>query len=258
MVNKLNLRIIKQRAKEYAKDIGLPIFGVASPEPLSHLRVLLEKRKREGLESPFEKRWQTEVRCRPDFLLSSVKSIICVGLPYYPSSAGEVQPLWGISRHAWGRDYHLVLKEKLELLGDFLRSLTGAGFEYKTVVDSVPLVERALAHRAGLGWYGKNNLLINPYYGSWFVLGELLTNLELEPDAPLDKNCGSCEICLKACPTGALLAPYQLDARRCVSCLTQSKDDVPPGLREKVGRSVYGCDICQEVCPVNRSLTTDC
>jgi epoxyqueuosine reductase len=252
MIDEKELLIIKQRAKKFAEQIGLPIFGVASPEPLSNLCSLLEKRKLQGLESPFETKWDSEARCRPDLLLSSVRSIICVGMPYYASAAEEYSSWLGISRFARGKDYHLVLKKKLEDLALFLRSSTGSGFEYRTAVDAVPLVERALAHRAGLGWYGKNNLLINAQYGSWFVLGELLTNLQLEPDVPVDADCGDCELCLKACPTGALSGPYQLNSRRCVSCITQVKSDVPTDLREKLGRSVFGCDVCQEVCPRNR------
>ncbi|MGI6554247.1 MAG: tRNA epoxyqueuosine(34) reductase QueG [Bacillota bacterium] len=245
---------VKERTRHYAEKIGLPLLGIASPEPLFHLYKLLEERKRDGLDSPFEKRWKPESRCRPDLLLPSVRSIICVGMPYYSQSIDNVPSLWGVSRFARGRDYHMVLKEKLELLAEFLGDLTGPGFEYRAAVDSVPLVERALAHRAGLGWYGKNNLLINPDYGSWFVIGELLTNIPLEPDAGPEENCGDCELCLKACPTGALVEPYKIDAKKCLSCLTQVKEPVPAGLREKFGGSIFGCDICQEVCPKNRQL----
>lgn len=254
MDNEKDLAIIKRRLRGYAKELGLPIFGVASPEPIGSLVELLARRRQQGLESHFEKRWNPEARCRPDNILASVKSIICVGMPYY-STPGETSSLWGIARFARGRDYHIVLKDKLELLAVFLGSLTGPDFEYRTAVDSVPLVERALAYRAGLGWYGKNNLLINPDYGSWFVLGELFTNVSLEPDAPLDAHCGSCELCLKACPTGALIAPYQLDSRKCVSCITQKKGEVPVPLREKVSQTLLGCDVCQEVCPRNKAAS---
>lgn len=245
---------LKSRIKQYAKKIGLPIFGVTSPEPLLHLKSLLEKRRNEGFESPFEKNWGIEARCRPSLLLPSVKSIICVGMPYHSTSADSVRPLWGVSRFAWGIDYHIELKDKLEVLAVFLRSATGPGFKYSAVVDSVPLVERALAHRAGLGWYGKNNLLINPEYGSLFVIGELLTNVPLEPDSSLEADCGECNLCLDACPTGALFNPYELNANKCISCLTQVKNTVPVNLRELTGKAVFGCDLCQEVCPRNMQM----
>ena len=187
-------------------------------------------------------------------MLPSVKSVICVGMPYYSHSFDGLMPLWGISRFARGIDYHVVLKEKLELLASFLVSYIGSRFEYRIAVDSVPLVERALAHRAGLGWYGKNNWLINPNYGSWFVIGELLTNVPLQPDSSLERDCGDCDLCLRACPTGALEEPYTINTNKCLSCLTQIKKSVPVGYRNKFRRSIFGCDICQEVCPVNRQL----
>lgn len=245
-----NITEIRKNVKRHAQEIGLPIFGVASPEPLNHLFNLLHTRKERGLESPFESKWKTEERCRPDLLLPSVKSIICVGMPYpdYDASC----PLWGISRFAWGRDYHSVLKDKLGTLAVFLRDQIGDGLEYVATVDSVPLPERALAYRAGLGWYGKNNLLINSRYGSWFFLGELLTNIPFEPDTSEEGSCGDCDLCLQACPTGALTGPYQLDAGKCISCLTQVKKTVPLDLREKVGMWIFGCDICQKICPYNR------
>ena len=245
----------KNDVRDYAEEIGLPIFGVAAPDPLLHLEELLKKRKQEGLESPFEKRWQPDERCRPESVLPSVKSIICVGMPYYPFPTKTYPALWGIARFAWGEDYHILLKNKLELLAAFLVARCGPGVEYAATVDAVPLVERALAYRAGLGWYGKNNLLINPKYGSWFVLGELLTNIPLEPDTSIEGDCGACILCLEACPTNALAGPYELDSSRCISCLTQIKSPVPAKLREKVGKAMYGCDICQEVCPRNRQLS---
>lgn len=258
MFSKTKLIDLKQDLKEYANLLGLPIFGISSPEPLLNLEDVLERRRDEGLESHFERKWQPKERCWPETILPSVKSIVCVGMPYYPIDPGsyrlpEASPIpWGIARFARGQDYHYVLKEKLELLADYLRSATNCEFEYVAGVDSIPLVERAFAYRAGLGWYGKNNLLINPRYGSWFVLGELLTNIPFAPDGPLESNCGSCEMCVKACPTAALISPHSLDTRKCISCLTQSKQNVPVELLDKVSLSVFGCDICQEVCPWNQ------
>lgn len=261
MFSKTKLIDLKQYLREYANFLGLPMFGIASPEPLLNLEEVLERRRDEGLESPFERKWQPKVRCRPDTILPSVRSIVCVGMPYFPTAPGsfslpEASPIpWGIARFARGQDYHYVLKDKLELLADYLRSATNLEFEYVAGVDSIPLVERAFAYRAGLGWYGKNNLLINPQYGSWFVLGELLTNIPFDPDEPLESNCGDCEMCVKACPTEALTSLHSLDTRKCISCLTQSKQNVPVELLDKIGLSVFGCDICQEVCPWNRIVS---
>jgi len=151
-----------------------------------------------------------------------------------------------------GRDYHFVMKDKLTKVGEFIKQLVGEDFKYRICVDSFPLAERALAYRAGVGWYGKNCLLYNPDYGSWFFLGELIINIPLEEDKPLDGNgCSGCEVCINACPTGALKEPYILDARKCISCMTQSPGFIPFNIREKLGYRVYGCDVCQEVCPQN-------
>jgi epoxyqueuosine reductase len=173
-----------------------------------------------------------------------------------PLSTSIVDPdRVAIARYAWGTDYHLVLKARLRALLAWMADRAGRGFEALTVVDDGPVQERVFAEQAGLGWIGKNTCLINPRLGSWLFLGEILTSLELEPDDPGVDQCGTCTRCLEACPTGALPAPYELDATRCLSYATiELRGDVPDDLRRAVGPQIFGCDICQDVCPWNRRV----
>jgi epoxyqueuosine reductase len=186
------------------------------------------------------------------------RSVVCVGLQYdtpHPYSTAARKDRGWISRYAWGDDYHDVMKAMLDRVVDGLRALGAeAGpFQARTYVDTGPIVERAYAAAAGLGAWGKNTCLLHPEHGSWFFLGEIVTDLALPADAPRPDMCGSCTACLEACPTGALPAPYVLDATRCISYLTiELKGAIPEVLREGVGRHVFGCDICQDVCPWNR------
>ena len=193
-------------------------------------------------------------------LLPSVRSVICVGLNYntaYPLSVDSPDPNRGwIARYAWGDDYHDVLRERLERLVQLLRAEVGKSLEAKIYVDTGPLLERAVAESAGLGWIAKNTCLINEGIGSWFFLGAILTNLELEPDFPAADRCGTCTKCLDACPTGALPEPHGLDATRCISYYTiEVKGSIPEPMRPQIGRHIFGCDICQDVCPWNRKAS---
>jgi len=246
---------VKEKIKNFAQEIGLPIFGITSPEPLKYLESFIARRKSIGLESPFEKKWSVERRCYPERCFSEAKSIICVGMPYQDDgewqAPGELRKC--LSRFVWGKDYHIVMKGKLEQLAGFIKNLAGENFKYISCVDSTPLVERALAYRAGIGWYGKNCLLYTPEYGSLFFLGELVTNLSIETDRLMTgKQCASCDLCIRSCPTGAIIEPFNLDAKKCISYLTQSSGFIPLELRPKIGAHVYGCDICQAVCPWNK------
>ncbi len=199
------------------------------------------------------------VRADPHNLLSSARSIVCVGKLYntpQPHSTTLTDPerAW-ISRYAWGDDYHLVVRRGLEQLASKLSSLVEC--EYKICVDTAPLLERSYAQDAGLGWIGKNTCLINQHAGSWFFLGELLVSLELEPDTPPAGHCGTCTRCIEACPTQAIVrqedSTYELDSRLCISYLTiELKGPIPEQHRAGMGRHVFGCDICQDVCPWNR------
>jgi epoxyqueuosine reductase len=183
------------------------------------------------------------------------RSVVSVALQYdtpHPYSTDAPKEGGWISRYAWGDDYHEVMKARLDRV--VLRLVDEAGpFRARTYVDTGPVVERAYAAEAGIGAWGKNTCLLHPEHGSWFFLAEIVTDLDLQPDAPRDDMCGSCTACLEACPTGALPAPYVLDATRCISYLTiEVKGAIPESRREDVGRHVFGCDICQDVCPWNR------
>ena len=191
-------------------------------------------------------------------LLPSVRSVICVGMNYntdHPLSIDCDDPTRGwIARYAWGDDYHEIMRHRMQSLVEELEGIAGPGLETKIYVDTGPLLERALAWAAGLGWIAKNTCLINEGLGSWFLLGEVLTNLDLDPGFPPPDRCGSCTSCLEACPTGAITEPYVLDATRCISYYTiEVKGAIPQPLRSQMGRHVFGCDICQDVCPWNRA-----
>src|SRR5262249_38471383 len=159
-----------------------------------------------------------------------------------------------ISCYAWGEDYHEVIRRRLDALAEYLRGLAPPGAQKPIVfVDTGRMVDRAVAQRSGLGWYGKNTNILTRGWGSWVFLAEVVSTLELEPDAPTGASCGRCEICLHACPTHAFVAPYVLDSRRCISYLTiEHRGSIPLELRPLLGTHIFGCDICQEVCPVNR------
>jgi epoxyqueuosine reductase len=195
---------------------------------------------------------RADLRSEPENLLPGVKSIISVGLLYngpepYSTAFSDPEKAW-ISRYAWGDDYHQVLREKLNALAARLPDHT-----WRVCVDTAPLLERSLAREAGLGWIGKNTCLINQQSGSWFFLGELLTTLTIEPNSqPAPDRCGTCTRCIDACPTAAL-TPYELDANLCISYLTiELRSEIPTNKRTQIGAHIFGCDICQDVCPWNR------
>ncbi len=197
----------------------------------------------------------------PRKLLPEARSVICVGKLYHqplPLSVEFEEPDRGwIARYAWGRDYHDVIREGLENLAGMLETVSGGTFASRICVDTAPVLERALARRAGLGWIGKNGCLINQQQGSWFLLGELLTPLEVEHASPPPDRCGTCTRCIEACPTNAIVPAagpgYTVDARLCISYLTiELRGQIPEPLRRATGSHIYGCDICQDVCPWNR------
>jgi epoxyqueuosine reductase len=244
-----------ERVKALALETGFDIVGISVPEPSRELAFFPEW-VASGYAGNMEYlKQQVERRCDVHRHLPWARSIICVGLQYdTPHSYSIAAPMargW-ISRYAWGDDYHDVVMEMLRSYAFRLRRETGP-FEHRCYVDTGPLVERVWAAAAGLGAWGKNTCLIHPEHGSWFFLGELITDLALPPDSPRADLCGRCQACLDACPTGALRAPYVLDAKRCISYLTiELKGTIPIELRAALGRHVFGCDICQDVCPWNR------
>ena len=166
----------------------------------------------------------------------------------FPDNDGRV---W-ISRYAWGRDYHKLMRRRLAQLAKRIKETIGP-YGYRVFVDSAPVLEKPLAEKAGLGWIGKHTNLINKQAGSWFFLGEIYTDLQLPIDKPAEEHCGSCSACIDICPTSAIVAPFQLDARRCISYLTiELKGSIPEDLRPLIGNRIYGCDDCQAICPWNR------
>lgn len=198
-------------------------------------------------------------RSRPSDLLPGTIRVISVRMDYFPPDATHPKTVLGdsslayISRYAMGRDYHKLIRSRLQQLADNIKVAVGR-FNYRAFVDSAPVLEKALSRNAGLGWIGKHTNLIHPKAGSWFFLGELYTDIPLPVDAPFVKNhCGSCQACIDICPTNAIIGPYQLDARRCISYLTiELRGTIPEEFRTMIGNRVFGCDDCQLVCPWNR------
>src|SRR6202040_3072270 len=195
---------------------------------------------------------RAEIRRDPRNLLPGARSIICVGKLYNQGAPPEREGRAIFSRYAWGRDYHDVLREALEDLANRIAAVEQ--HQWKICVDTAPLLERSYAKEAGLGWIGKNTCLINQKIGSWFFLGEVVTSLEIEPDAPPPDRCGTCTRCIDACPTQAIAqGGYEIDARRCIPYFTiELRGSVPEEMRAGIGQHVFGCDICQDVCPWNR------
>ena len=201
-----------------------------------------------------------EKRADVRHVVPGARSVIVTGTLYNtdrPYSSEMAPDVARISRYAWGDDYHDVLKRRLEDLLAWMRAHSPEPFSARSYVDTGPVQERVYAQYAGLGWIGKNTCLINPELGSWLFLGEIISTLDLEPDTQGLEQCGSCTRCLEACPTGALVEPGVLDSARCLSYLTiEHRGDIPAEYREAIGTHLYGCDICQEVCPYNQPAPT--
>ena len=241
--------------KHYAAECGFELAGIARAEPAGDFRRYQDwvDRGMAGAMGYLTGR-RAAVRADPRNLLPAARSIICVGKLYNvpgPLSieVRDAERGW-ISRYAWGEDYHDVLRQGLERLAARL----GPDHEWKICVDTAPLLERSYAREAGLGWIGKNTCLINQQVGSWIFLGEILTSLEIEPDTPPPDRCGTCTRCIDACPTQAIPpGGYEIDARRCIPYFTiELRGSVPEEMRAGIGQHVFGCDICQDVCPWNR------
>jgi epoxyqueuosine reductase len=246
---------LSAQIKEAAQRLGFELVGISPVRPAPHEESFAQW-LREGLAGNLDYMQRTEsLRRDPRELVPWAVSIISVAMNYYSGYSRPVESSesrgW-ISRYAWGDDYHNVMKGKLEALLESIGQFRDGNIQGKAFVDSGPVLERDFAGIAGLGWIGKNTHLISPKKGSWFFLGELFVDLPLAYDRPIRDRCGRCDLCLKACPTGAFVGPYVLDARRCISYLTiELKDWMPRSLRPLVGNHIFGCDICQEVCPYN-------
>jgi epoxyqueuosine reductase len=252
---------LTQKIFEQARALGFDAVGIAAADCLEQddhaLSQWLAHGRHAGMSYMAR---EPHRRSRPQVVLPGARSVIVLAMNYsqeIPSDAGGKTagrtPMMGrVSRYAWGRDYHLVIEDRLIQLEAFIRDMAGAGTDCRSYVDHGPVLEKAFARQAGIGFVGKNTLLITEAFGSWVFLSVILTTLELEPGPARTSECGSCRACLDACPTGALVAPYQLDANRCISYLTiENKAEIPEELKSRLNGWVFGCDICQEVCPYN-------
>ena len=248
---------LKRSIRQLGIESGFDIVRVTTADAFTRDEAAAIKRIRDGHMDGFS--WYTEERVRranrPQELLEGAQSVISLALSYntgepdYP----DAQPLGKIARYAWGDDYHDVIKKRLREFASKLPEITGYPVKTRIFVDDGPMNDRAAAARAGIGWFGKNTNVLTPTHGSWVFLAQVITDIPLEPDAPLKKTCGQCSLCIPACPTGAIVAPYVIDNKRCISYLTiELRGAIPRELRPLVGDWVFGCDICQDVCPVNR------
>ena len=247
---------LTQAVKNEARRLGFSLVGVTTPEPPPHW-MAFEQWLSLGRNGSMNYLTDSR-RADPRRVLPECKSILMLAVPYpNPDSAQQRKsefPSGRIASYAWGQDYHLFLPARLKLITSFIESQSGSSIPNRVYTDTGPVLERDLAQRAGLGWIGKNTCLINPNVGSYFLLAEILLGIELEHDSPFPADrCGKCTRCIAACPTSCILPDRTIDARRCISYLTiENKKEIPPALRPHLGKWVFGCDICQQVCPWNR------
>jgi epoxyqueuosine reductase len=250
-----NLQQVAADVKQKARELGFDLVGIAPADPSIYREYVAQwlESGAAGEMDYLQERY--EKHTDPTIYLEGAKTVICVAMSYYvplAASRSEDASNGKIARYALGGDYHTLIKKKLEALADYIRD-TVPGTKTIRGVDTAPIPEKELAARAGIGWMGKNTCIINERSGSWFFLGEVLTTLELPIDQPAENRCGSCRRCIDACPTQAITGPYQLDASKCISYLTiEHRGDIAPDLQAKMGDWLYGCDICQDVCPFNR------
>ncbi|MDR0199317.1 MAG: tRNA epoxyqueuosine(34) reductase QueG [Streptococcaceae bacterium] len=247
---------LKSDIQALAQSLNIQKIGFTTADNFDYLRESLINQKALGHTSGFEHQ-NLDERLEPRLSLADAKTIISIALAY-PSNAPKAPKTaykrGEFARASWGEDYHHILQDKMAQLAHGIEQLAHEKFHYKAMVDTGALVDVAVAARAGLGFIGKNGLLISKEYGSWLYLGELVTNLEIEPDSPVDYGCGDCTRCIDFCPTGALLGDGRLNAPRCLSFQTQSKGSMPEEFRTKITKVIYGCDICQLVCPYNKGI----
>ncbi len=258
MLSSDELQELANKIKYWSQQLGFQQTGISD----TNLNIS-ERRLLDWLDQGFhgEMEWMQRhgsLRTRPQELVPGTLRIISVRMDYLPPTASDphsvlADPTLGyVSRYALGRDYHKIMRKRLQKLAQKIQTEIGP-FGYRAFVDSAPVQEKALAQKAGLGWTGKHSNIINSHAGSWFFLGELFTDLPLPLSAPAENHCGNCQACIDVCPTRAIVAPYTVDARRCISYLTiEHAGAIPIELRAPMGNRIYGCDDCQLVCPWNR------
>jgi epoxyqueuosine reductase len=263
------LSITAEQVKNFARECGFELAGIAAATPHEDFaRFEAWRQAAMAGEMGYLTDHRGDMRADPRTLLPSALSIVCVGKLYntdQPYSTEYDEPGHGwISRYAWGIDYHDVVREGLRRLLNEISRVHDEPFDSKICVDTAPLLERSYARSAGLGWIGKNTCLINQGQGSWFFLGEILLSIPLLVDAPVDDRCGTCTRCIDACPTNAIVPSsdvgWRVDARACISYVTiEKRGDIPEAVKGALGNHIFGCDICQDVCPWNRraAVTSD-
>ena len=241
------------------KKLGFDEVGIAGIDKFKTDHLSAKHRVRDGLMAGLS--WYTEDRAAlantPEELLPGCKSIISVAISYYKEvekyDDGKLRGK--VARYAWGLDYHQVIKKRLKLFVEEIENLIGREFRWRIFVDDGAMNDRAAAERSGIGWFGKNSNILTVSHGSWVFLGQIITDLSITPDSPNLKTCGDCQLCIAKCPTGAIEAPYTINNDLCISFLTiELKGMIPRNLRPLVGDWVFGCDICQDVCPVNKEV----
>jgi epoxyqueuosine reductase len=254
---------LTRQIKRLALEHGLTVSAVTTAEAFPEVFAILRDRIAAGHLAGMD--WFTMERaaasCDPHTLMAEPRAILSVGIAYWGHDAGKPDddvPRGRISRYARGVDYHDILPRRMRALHASIETLAGHTVEARFLTDHARIVDRAVAARAGLGWYGKNACIIVPGHGSWVMLGEMLLDLDLAPDQPLDRDCGRCTLCLDRCPTGAIVAPYTIHAPACISFQTiEQRGAIPRELRSRLGDWVFGCDVCQEVCPYTRAAADD-
>ena len=244
-------RVLEERALE----AGFDLVGVASAEPLREGGERLREWQEAGMAADMGYMHRpVELLSDPRKLQKSARSVVSLGVSYYPGDHPENEGAGRVARYAWGRDYHEVIKARLFRLREELEEELGVRIKARGFTDAVPLLERSAAQHAGLGFFGRNSCLINGEIGSYFFIADLIVDLDLAPDQPGTGTCGRCTRCMDRCPTGAIRAPGVVDARLCISYLTiENRGEIPRELRGKVGDWAFGCDVCQEVCPYNKT-----
>ncbi|WP_433748298.1 tRNA epoxyqueuosine(34) reductase QueG [Falsibacillus pallidus] len=251
----MDFQQLKEDIISYSKTIGIDKIGFTTASTFDEMKNRLRRQEALGYQSGFEEP-DIEKRVHPDLIFDGPQSIISIALAYPSKMKDAPQSKRGerrgiFCRASWGTDYHVLLREKLSMLEEYILSRVPEA-RFKSMVDTGELVDRAVAERAGIGWSGKNCAIITPEFGSYVYLGEMICNLPFEPDEPMEDRCGTCNKCVDVCPTGALVEGGQLDAQKCIAFLTQTKGFLPDQYRTKIGNRLYGCDTCQTVCPENK------
>jgi len=251
----VDYKALKQDIIEYSQSIGIDKIGFASTTVFNELKARLITQQELGYQSGFEES-DIEKRTNPTLLQPTAQSIIAIALAYpsklkNPPRSTKEDRRGIFCRASWGDDYHDILRDRLRKLEAYIEEKVPSAI-MTSMVDTGELSDRAVAERAGIGWSGKNTAIITPEFGSYVYLGEMITNIPFEPDTPMEDQCGTCNKCIEACPTGALVQGGQLDSNKCIAFLTQTKGFLADEYRTKIGNRLYGCDSCQTACPVNK------